>query len=137
VSDSLAARRLLVWLLTLFGGLALVLAAIGVYGLLSFTASQRTVEVGIRMALGAQRWQVVSMILHQSFLMIGAGVVVGLALTFVARRILTHAFAAMNTGMFGSLLVASFSLVFVAILAAAIPANRSASVDPVIALRNQ
>jgi predicted permease len=137
VSNSLASRRLLVWLLTLFGGLALVLAAIGIYGLLSFTASQRTIEVGIRMALGAQRWQVVSMILRQSFLMIGSGVMAGLVLTFAVQRILAHSFAAMDTGMSGSLLMAVFSLVFVAVLAAAIPANRSARVDPVIALRNE
>jgi ABC-type antimicrobial peptide transport system permease subunit len=137
VNDSLAARRLLVWLLTLFGALALVLAAIGIYGLLSFTASQRTVEVGIRMALGAQRWQVVSMILRQSFLLISAGVAAGLVLTFAAQRVLTHSFAAMNTGMSGSLLLAAFSLVLVAVAAAAIPANRSAKVDPVIALRNE
>jgi predicted permease len=137
VSDSLATRRLLVGLLTLFGGLALLLAAIGIYGLLSFTAAQRTTEIGIRMALGAQRWQVVSLVLRQSFVLIGAGIVAGLVLTFAAQRILTHAFAEMNTGISGALFLAAVSLVFVAALAAAVPANRSAGVDPVVALRNE
>jgi ABC-type antimicrobial peptide transport system permease subunit len=89
------------------------------------------------MALGAQRWQVVALVLRQSFTLIGIGIVAGLALTFVAQRILTHAFAAMNTGMSSSMLLAGLSLVLVAALAAALPANRSASVDPVIALRNE
>jgi predicted permease len=137
VNDSLAARRLLVGLLTLFGGLALLLAAIGIYGLLSFSATQRTTEIGIRMALGAQRWQVVSLILRQSFQLIGIGIVAGLVLTFAAQRILTHAFAAMNSGMSLSLFVAAMSLLLIAALAAAVPANRSASVDPVVALRNE
>ncbi|WP_263358052.1 ADOP family duplicated permease [Acidicapsa ligni] len=137
VQDSLAARRLLVGLLTLFGGLALLLAAVGIYGLLSFTAAQRTTEIGIRMALGAQRWQVVSLVLQQSFVLIGAGIVAGLMLTFVTQRILTHSFAAMGTGLPGSLALAAASLLLVAIGASAVPANRSASIDPVIALRNE
>jgi ABC-type antimicrobial peptide transport system permease subunit len=126
-----------VGLLTLFGGLALLLASIGIYGLLSFTATQRTTEIGIRMALGAQRWQVVALVLRQSFTLIGIGIVAGLMLTFVVQRILTHTFAAMNTGMSGSMLLAGFSLLLVAALAAALPANRSAGVDPVVALRNE
>ena len=137
VDESLAPRRLLVGLLTLFSGLALLLAAIGIYGLLSFTAVQRTTEIGIRMALGAQRWQVVALVLRQSFILIGIGLGVGLVLTFAAQRVLTHSFAAMDTGMSSSLLLAGLSLVVVAALAAAIPANRSASVDPVVALRNE
>jgi predicted permease len=137
VNDSLAARRLLVGLLTLFGGLALLLAAIGIYGLLSFTATQRTTEIGIRMALGAQRWQVVALILRQSFTLIAIGIGAGFVLTFAAQRVLTHTFAAMNTGMSSSMLLAGFSLVLVAALAAALPANRSAGVDPVVALRNE
>jgi predicted permease len=137
VTDSLAARQLLVWLLTMFGGLALLLAAIGIYGLLSFTASQRTTEIGIRMALGAQRWQVVSLMLRDSMMMIGAGIVVGLVLTFVAQRVLAHSFAGMDGGMSFSLAVAAFCLMVAAAVASIVPARRSASVDPVIALRNE
>jgi ABC-type antimicrobial peptide transport system permease subunit len=137
VGDSLAARHLLVSLLTMFGGLALLLAAIGIYGLLSFTASQRTTEIGIRMALGAQRWQVVSLMLRESLVLIGAGILAGLVLTFVAQRILIHSFAAMDSGLSLSLVVAAFSLLTAAAVASIVPARRSASVDPVVALRNE
>jgi predicted permease len=137
VGDSLAARHLLVWLLTMFGGLALLLAAIGIYGLLSFTASQRTTEIGIRMALGAQRWQVVSLMLRESLVLIGAGILAGLVLTFVAQRVLIHSFAAMDSGLSLSLVFAAFSLLVAAAVASIVPARRSASVDPVIALRNE
>jgi predicted permease len=137
VTDSLAARQLLVWLLTMFGGLALLLAAIGIYGLLSFTASQRTTEIGIRMALGAQRWQVVSLMLRDSMVLILSGIGVGLVLTFVAQRILIHSFAGMESGLSLSLVFAAFSLLIAAAIASIVPARRSASVDPVIALRNE
>ncbi len=137
VGDSLAARHLLVWLLTMFGGLALLLAAIGIYGLLSFTASQRTTEIGIRMAMGAQRWQVVSLMLRESMVLMGAGILAGLLLTFVAQRVLIHSFAAMDSGLSLSLVFAAFSLLLAAAVASIVPARRSASVDPVVALRNE
>jgi ABC-type antimicrobial peptide transport system permease subunit len=89
------------------------------------------------MALGAQRWQVVSLMLRESFTMIAIGIGAGLVLTFVARQILVHTFAAMNQGMSLSLFLAAMSLLLVALLAAVVPAKRSASVDPVIALRSE
>jgi ABC-type antimicrobial peptide transport system permease subunit len=89
------------------------------------------------MALGAQRWQVVSLMLRESLVLIGAGIAAGLMLTFVAQRVLAHAFAAMETGLWISLLFAAVSLVVAAAIASIVPARRSASVDPVIALRNE
>ena len=137
VSQSLATRQLMVWLLTMFGGVALLLAAIGIYGLLSFSAAQRTSEIGVRMALGAQRWQIVSLVLRDFLALIGAGLLAGLVLAVAAQRVLTHAFAAMGNGVWSSLAVAAMCLMFAGILAAAIPARRSANVDPVVALRSE
>jgi ABC-type antimicrobial peptide transport system permease subunit len=105
--------------------------------LLSFTSSQRTTEIGIRMALGAQRWQVVTLMLRESMALIGVGILAGLVLTFAAQRILVHAFAAMGTGLWLSLAFAAISLLVAAAVASIVPARRSASVDPVIALRNE
>jgi predicted permease len=135
ITQSLATRQLMVWLLLLFGGLALLLAAIGIYGLLSFTASQRTSEIGVRMALGAQRWQIVSMVLRDFLWLIGAGIMVGLALAVIAQRVLAHEFAAMNAGIAGSFVVAAASLLLAGIAAAAVPARRAVKIDPVTALR--
>jgi ABC-type antimicrobial peptide transport system permease subunit len=89
------------------------------------------------MALGAQRWQVVSLMLRESMMMIGIGIGVGLVLTFVAQRILIHSFAAMDSGLSLSMVFAAFSLLLAAAIASIVPARRSASVDPVIALRNE
>jgi predicted permease len=137
VNQSLAGRHLLVSLLSAFGGLALVLAAIGIYGLLSSTASERTTKIGIRMALGAQRSQVVFFILRDTLALIGVGLLAGFALAAMAQRVLAHQFAAMGAGILPSLFVAMLSLLIAAFLAAIIPAFRSASVDPVITLQSE
>lgn len=135
VVQSLGARQLLVWLLSLFGGLALLLAAIGIYGLLSYTTSQRSAEIGIRMALGAQRWQIARLIVKDMLTMIGAGLAAGLVVVILMQRLLTHAFAGVGAGVLPSLLIAAVGLLAAASLAVALPARKSASIDPAVVLR--
>ncbi|HUZ94146.1 MAG TPA: FtsX-like permease family protein, partial [Edaphobacter sp.] len=129
------ARQLLVWLLSLFGGLALLLAAIGIYGLLSFTTSQRSAEIGIRMAMGAQRWQIARLIIKDMLTMVGAGLGVGIVVVILMQRLLAHAFAGVGGGVVPSLAIAAVGLLAAASLAVALPARKSASVDPAVVLR--
>jgi predicted permease len=135
VEQSLGARQLLVWLLSLFGGLALLLAAIGIYGLLSYTTSQRSAEIGIRMALGAQRWQIANLVVKDTLTMVGTGLGVGVVAVLAMQRVLAHAFAGVGGGVLASLAIAAAGLLTAAGLAVALPARRSASVDPAIVLR--
>jgi predicted permease len=135
VSQSLGARQLLVWLLSLFGGLALLLAAIGIYGLLSYTTSQRSAEIGIRMAMGAQRWQIARLIVKDMLAMVGAGLGVGIVVVVLMQRLLAHTFAGVGAGVLPSLVIAAAGLLAAASLAVALPARKSASIDPATALR--
>jgi len=135
VGQSLGARQLLVWLLSLFGGLALLLAAIGIYGLLSYTTSQRSAEIGIRMALGAQRWQIAKLVVNDTLVMVGAGLGVGVVAVLAVQRLLAHAFAGVGGGVLASLAIAAAGLLLAAGFAVALPARRSTSVEPAIVLR--
>jgi predicted permease len=135
VEQSLGARQLLVWLLSLFGGLALLLAAIGIYGLLSYTTSQRSAEIGIRMALGAQRWQIANLVVKDTLTMVGTGLGVGVVAVLATQRLLSHEFAGVGGGILASLAIAATGLLLAAGLAVALPARRSASVDPAVVLR--
>ncbi|MEO8737070.1 MAG: ABC transporter permease [Edaphobacter sp.] len=135
VEQSLGARQLLVWLLSLFGGLALLLAAIGIYGLLSYTTSQRSAEIGIRMALGAQRWQIARLIVKDMLTMVGTGLGVGIVAVVIMQRLLSHTFAGVGGGVVPSLAIAAAGLLLAAALAVALPARKSASVDPAVVLR--
>ncbi len=137
VSNSLASRRLVVWMLAAFAGIALLLAVTGVYALISYLANQRTVEVGVRMALGAQRSDVLALIMKNSLLRITAGLVIGFALSLGAAAILQHLFSAISSGIPISLLFASLALMIAGCLAAMIPAARAASINPIRALRNE
>ena len=137
VSDSLAGRRLIVRMLAVFGGLALLLAVVGIYGLISYVTAQRTSEVGVRMALGAQRIDVVRLIMSQALLLVVIGLGIGAALSAVASAILRRTFTDFGGGVFSSLSLAALALLLVGVLAGLIPALRAASLDPVKALRTE
>jgi predicted permease len=135
ISESLAGRRLIVDMLTAFAGLALILAMVGIYGLISYIATQRTNEVGIRMALGAQRFDVIRLVMADALLWVVIGLGIGVVLSFVADRLLRQSFADFGFGIVSSLALAVVALLAVGVIASLIPAGRAAAVEPVQALR--
>ncbi|MDR5726045.1 MAG: ABC transporter permease [Terriglobia bacterium] len=137
VQESLAGRRLIVWLLTGFAVLALVLAVVGIYGLISYAAAQRTTEIGIRMALGAERGQIVGMVLRGAAKLMGTGLAIGVVLSLLARFLLMRLFADMSATTLLAFALPITVLAIVGLLAALVPARRAASVDPMQALRSE
>ncbi|MGH9627279.1 MAG: FtsX-like permease family protein [Bryobacteraceae bacterium] len=137
LSDSLARRRLSMQLMIFFGLAALLLAATGLYGVLSYVVNQRRREVGIRGALGAQPMQVIELIAKQGLLPVALGIAGGLGAAMAAGRLLTAGLYGMNPN--DPLVYASVTalLVLTAVIAIAVPARRAATVDPVIALREE
>ncbi len=135
ISSSVARRRFMRLLLVVFAGLALTLAAIGIFGVISYSLSQRTHEIGIRMALGAERRDVLALVVRQGLTLALAGVAIGLA----AALGLTHFLAGMLYGVRPTdpitYLLACLLLTGVALLACCIPARRATKVDPMVALR--
>lgn len=128
-------ERLVARLAMFFGLLAAMLVATGLYGTLSYRVSRRTSEIGVRMALGAQRGQVLWMILRESLLVCLAGVVIGLPLAFACTRLLGSMLFGLQPTDPVSFVAALAGITLVALAASLIPARRAASVDPLIALR--
>jgi ABC-type antimicrobial peptide transport system permease subunit len=137
VDASLASRRLIVWLLTAFAGLALVLALVGIYGLISYVTEQRTNEIGIRMALGAQRSQVVRLVMKGALAWVGIGLAIGIAMSIFATAMLKQQFSSFGGGVMSSLGIAIAALLAIGGLAGLFPAQRAASIDPAKTLRNE
>jgi ABC-type antimicrobial peptide transport system permease subunit len=136
VDRTLAAERLIGRLCLAFGVIALLLAAIGLYGVLSYGVAQRTGEIGIRMALGATRSDVLSLVVRQSLVVVAGGIAVGLLLALAGARFIRTFLYGLTTTDAGTLLGATTVLLMAAAIAAYIPARRAARVDPVVALRH-
>jgi putative ABC transport system permease protein len=135
VSDSVATQRTTLILLGLFSGLALVLAVIGVYGVISYSVAHRTHEMGIRMALGAERGEVLKLVVGQSLRLTMMGVGLGIAGALALTHFLASLLYTVKPTDLLTFVVASLSLASVALVASYIPARRATKVDPMVALR--
>ncbi len=135
VTDSAANQIALAKLSAFFAGLALLLACVGLYGVMSYTVAGRTREIGVRMALGAQRGDVVHLVLREAMLLVGIGLTIGIPLALASGPVLhSFLFGLKSTDPF-SLIAVVLLLGIVAALAGFIPARRAAKVDPMVALR--
>jgi putative ABC transport system permease protein len=137
ISDSISPRRFSAVLVGIFAALALLLAAIGIYGVMSYSVSQRTQEIGLRIALGAQRTNVRGMILGQTLKLTLIGVGLGLAGAFVLARFLASLLFGIGSYDPVTFLGVALLLVGVALAASYIPARRAMRVDPVVSLRHE
>ncbi|HET6978698.1 MAG TPA: ABC transporter permease [Pyrinomonadaceae bacterium] len=135
VSESVTQPRFNVFLLGLFSGIALLLSAAGIYGVTAYTVTQRTQELGIRLALGAQVRDISKMILGQGMIVIGIGLVIGLTAAFALTRLMRSLLFGVGENDPVTFAAITLVLLFVALVACYIPARRAARVDPLIALR--
>jgi putative ABC transport system permease protein len=137
VSESQSTRRFQMTLLMLFGWLALALAVVGIYGVVAYSVGERTSEIGIRMALGAQRGSILGMVVRQAMMLAASGVAVGLAVAWAASRSLTTLLYEVKPIDYSTYAAVSVLLAMAAMAAAWIPARRASQTDPMVALRHE
>jgi putative ABC transport system permease protein len=137
VSESVARQRFSMLLLGIFASLALILAAVGIYGVMSYSIAQRTREIGIRMALGAQRSDVLKLAVGQGLRLVLIGVAIGLGAAFILTRVMASLLFGVSATDPTTFATISLVLISVALLASYIPALRATRVDPMVALRYQ
>jgi predicted permease len=137
ISDDFQQENMIATLTTLFGVLGLVLAAVGLYGVMAYAVEQRTSEIGVRMALGADRMRVIKMVLRGSFSQIGIGLALGIPAAIGAGKLMTNQLFGVKPWDPIMLALAALMLGLAALLASAIPARRAAGVEPMVALRNE
>jgi len=137
VSEAVARQRFSMLLLGIFAALAMVLAAVGIYGVMSYSIAQRTREIGLRIALGAQKSDVLKMILRQGLRFVAAGLAIGLAASFALTRVMASLLFGISATDPATFVSISLMLIAVALLASYIPAVRAMKIDPMLALRYQ
>jgi putative ABC transport system permease protein len=135
LSTQLAQPRFNMLLLAIFAGVAMILAAIGIYGVIAYSVTQRTREIGIRMALGAQRTQMLGMVLRQSLTLVVIGIVIGFLVALGATRVMATLLYGVGANDFSTYAVVIVLLGGAALLASYVPARRAMKVDPMVALR--
>jgi putative ABC transport system permease protein len=135
LNQSILIRRFFMSLLLVFAAVALILAAVGIYGVMSYVASQRTHEIGIRMALGAQTRDVLKLVMANGMALAISGVLLGLAIAFAVTRVLAGLLFGVSATDAGTFVIVSAGLISIALLACYIPARRATKVDPLVALR--
>ena len=137
IGASLLPQRIAAGLLGAFGVVALLLAAVGLYGVVAFAVAQRTREIGIRVALGAQSREVLGLMLRQGMTLAGIGLLVGLPLSFVAGRLVSGFLLGAGAADPFVFIAAAAALALVTLVASYVPARRASRVDPMVALRSQ
>jgi putative ABC transport system permease protein len=137
ISSSVAERRFTLLLVGVFAAVALFMTAIGIYGVISYSVAQRSQEFAIRMALGAQRYEVVQLVLGQGFRLMLFGLVLGVAGAFALTRVLEHLLFQTNTTDPLTFMLVTITLSAAGIIACWLPARRAVRVDPMVALRNE
>jgi len=134
VEKKLQPERVFAQAYALFGALALLLASVGLFGLMSYSVARRTNEIGIRMALGAQRVDVLRLVMGESMMLVIAGVVIGLAAAIAAGRLVATLLYGLAATDAPTMIAGVFVLIAVSAIAGYLPARRAARVDPLVAL---
>jgi ABC-type antimicrobial peptide transport system permease subunit len=135
IEDDLMQERMIAKLSSSFSLLALILASVGLYGVMSYLMQRRTVEVGIRMALGATKAGVVSMVLREALALAGAGLAIGIVVAVFAGKLISSSLYGLQSLDPLTMTIASVVMFAAAVLAGWLPARRAARVDPMVALR--
>jgi len=136
VANSAQRRKFTMLLLTIFAGLALLLAAVGLYGVMAYSVAQQTREIGIRMALGAQRSDVLRVVVGEGMVLAGAGIALGVAASLVLTRMIRGLLFGVSTTDPMTFVMVAACLTLVALAANYVPAHRATRVDPMVSLRN-
>jgi predicted permease len=137
VGERMNHERLVAQLVGFFGGLALLLACVGLYGVMAHNVVRRTNEIGIRMALGAMRNNIAWMVLRESFVLVAAGLVIGVPVALLAARLISSQLYGLSPGDPPTLVGAAAILIVVALIASYVPALKASRVNPLVALRDE